>query len=311
MKSADKREQDTNTSTTLSTNPEDVQLGSVETQAPVCKPERLKWVDLHIHTHFSDGTFSPEEVVECAVKNNLAAIAITDHDSLRGIGPAMISSEKYQLEIVPGVELTAEADDKELHILGYYIDWRDKDFRGKLKMLQKVRIERAEGMVEKLQELGVNISFHEVEEIAGGGAVGRLHLAQIILRNGYVNSIEEAFRKYIGDGGPAYIKKYRFTPEEVIRIITAVGGIPVLAHPSLLRNDELIPRLVKNGLRGIEVYCNNHNPESSLRYEELAYRYDLIPTGGSDCHGLAKSEVFMGKVKVPYSCLERLKEARR
>lgn len=270
-----------------------------------------RYIDLHLHTHFSDGSFSPEEVVECAVKNNLMAIGITDHDSLRGISSALTSSRKYQLEVVPGVELTAEADNKEIHILGYYVDWQDKGLRDKLRMLREVRAERARKMVGKLQELGVDISFPEVEDMAKGGAMGRLHLAQVILQAGYVDSVEEAFRKYIGDRGPAYIKKYRFTPEEAMKLIVGVGGIPVLAHPSLLGDDELIPRLIKDGLKGIEVYCTNHNPESSHRYEELALQYDLIPTGGSDCHGLAKGEVLMGRVKVPYSCLERLKEARK
>ena len=270
-----------------------------------------QYIDLHIHTQLSDGSFSPEEVVECAVKNKLAAIGITDHDSLEGIGPASAAAEKYQLEIVPGMELTAETDNREVHILGYYIDWRDKRLQDKLRMLREVRAERARKMVEKLQELGVTISLAEVEKLSGGGAVGRLHLARVILRAGYVRSLEEAFRKYIGDQGPAYIKKYRFTPEEAMKLIVTAGGIPVLAHPSLLGNDELIPPLVKDGLRGIEVYCINHNPATSHRYEDLACRYHLIPTGGSDCHGPAKGEVSMGKVKVPYSCLERLKQARK
>lgn len=269
--------------------------------------KREGYIDLHLHTHFSDGSFSPEEVVECAVKNNLLAISITDHDSLEGIVPALTASRRYQLEVVPGVELTAEADNKEIHILGYYIDWQDKALEDKLRMLRGVRGERAEKMVGKLRELGVDISFSEVKEMAKGGAIGRLHLARVILQAGYVDSVEGAFKKYIGDTGPAYIKKYRFAPEEVMKLIVGTGGIPVLAHPSLLGDDELIPRLVRDGLQGIEVYCTNHNAESSLRYEELAHRYDLIPTGGSDCHGLAKGEVLMEKVKVPYSCLERLK----
>ncbi|NOX97314.1 MAG: PHP domain-containing protein [Nitrospirae bacterium] len=269
-----------------------------------------KYIDLHIHTRFSDGTLSPEEVVEYAVKNNLTAISITDHDSLRGVGSALALSRKYQLEVVPGVELTAEVDNKEIHILGYYLDWQDKELQDKLGMLQKVRMDRAKKMVEKLRELGVVISFPEVEKMAGEGAMGRLHLARVILQAGYVNSVDEVFRRYIGDEGPAYVKKYRFTPEGAMKLIVGVGGIPVLAHPSLLGNDELIPSLIKDGLRGIEVYCTNHDLESSHRYEELAYRYDLIPTGGSDCHGLAKREILIGKVKVPYSCLEKLKEAR-
>ncbi len=273
--------------------------------------EEGRYIDLHLHTHFSDGIFSPEEIVECAVKNNLMAIGITDHDSLEGIGPAIVSSGKYQLEVVPGVELTAEADNKEIHLLGYYIDWQNEEFRDKLRMLREVRVERARKMVKKLRELEVDISFHKVEDISKGGAIGRPHLAQVILQAGYVGSVEEAFRKYLGDGCPAYIKKYRFTPEEAMKLIVDMGGVPVLAHPSLVGNDELIPRLIKDGLRGIEVYCTNHDSGSLLRYEGLARQYGLIPTGGSDYHGLVKGGISMGKVRVPYSCLERLKEARK
>ncbi len=265
-----------------------------------------RWVDLHVHTHFSDGSFSPDEVVECALKNNLAAIGITDHDSVSGIEPAMASARKTQLKIIPGVELTAEANNKEVHILGYCIDWQNSQFQNRLTMLQEVRRERAKKMVEKLKELGVNISFPDVRKLAGVGTIGRLHLAQVILQAGYVNSVEEAFRKYIGDNGPAYVKKYRLTPRETIEIIVEVGGIPVLAHPSLLNNDELIPQLVKDGLKGIEVCHTNQNPETSSHYQNLAREYGLIPTGGSDCHGLAKGAVLMGKVKVPYEWLERL-----
>ncbi len=276
------------------------------------KSAKEQYIDLHIHTHFSDGSLSPEEVVEYAVKNNLLAISITDHDSLEGVAPALTASRKYPLEVVSGVELTAEVDNaKEIHILGYYIDRQDKGLQDKLRMLREVRAERAKKMVKKLQELGVDISFSEVEKMAKGGAMGRLHLARVILQAGYVYSVEEAFKKYIGDEGPAYIKKYRFTPEEAMKLIVGAGGIPVLAHPSILRDDALIPRLIKDGLRGIEVYCTNHNSGTSLRYEELARRYDLIPTGGSDCHGLVKGKALIGKVKVRSSCLERLKESRK
>ncbi|MCD5391093.1 PHP domain-containing protein [candidate division NPL-UPA2 bacterium] len=268
-----------------------------------------RWADLHVHTHFSDGSFSPDEVVQCALQNSLAAIGITDHDSIGGIEPAMASARKTHLEVVPGVELTAEANNKEIHMLGYYIDWQNSEFQDRLTMLQEVRRKRAEKMVERLEELGVNISFPDVQELAGVGAIGRLHLAQIILQAGYVNSVEEAFQRYIGDNSPAYVKKYRLTPSEAIEMIVEVGGIPVLAHPSLLNNDELIPQLVKDGLKGIEVCYTNQNLDTSCHYQNLAREYGLIPTGGSDCHGLAKGAVLMGKVKVPYKWLERLREA--
>ena len=266
-----------------------------------------RWVDLHIHTHFSDGSFSPDEVVQYALKNNLVAIGITDHDSVSGIEPAMASARKTQLEIIPGVELTAEANNKEIHMLGYYIDWQNSRFQTKLTIFQEVRRERAKKMVEKLEEVGVNISFQDVEKLAGVGTIGRLHLARVILQAGYVSSVEGAFQKYIGDNGPAYVKKYRLAPKEAIEMIVEVRGVPVLAHPGLLGNDELIPQLVKDDLKGIEVSHTNQNPDTSSHYQNLAQIYNLVPTGGSDCHGLAKGKVLIGKVKIPYAWLERLK----
>ncbi|MCK4325383.1 PHP domain-containing protein [bacterium] len=264
-----------------------------------------RWVDLHIHTHFSDGSFSPDEVVKRALKNNLSAIGITDHDSVNGVEPAIASASKYQLEIVPGVELTAEKNNKEIHMLGYYVDWQDNKFRAKLTELQEIRSERAEKMVGRLKQFGVDISFQDVQKLAGVGAIGRLHLARVIIQAGYVNSVEEAFRRYIGDNCPSYVKKYRFTPREAIDVIAGVGGIPVLAHPGILNSDELIPQLVKDGLKGIEVYYINQDAD---RYRSLAQEYGLIPTGGSDCHGPAKGKILMGKIKLPYAMLERLKE---
>lgn len=270
-----------------------------------------KVADLHIHTYLSDGTFSPKQVLEISHKLGIACIAITDHDSIDGIEPVLKLAKSYEIEVIPGVELTAEVGDNEVHIIGYYIDWRDKGFGAKLKALRHARVERIKKMVEKLAEFGINIEAKEVFEFAGPGAVGRLHLAQVMYQKGLVASIDEAFRKYIRNHGPCYVKKFTLSPREAIEMIKSVGGIPVLAHPHLLKMDELIPSFIRDGLQGIEVYHSDHLDQATQRYEKLAHKYGLLITGGSDCHGLGKKEVLIGKVKLPYSLVEKLKEGLR
>jgi predicted metal-dependent phosphoesterase TrpH len=266
------------------------------------------YIDLHIHTNFSDGTFSPEEVVEYAAKCGLAAISITDHDSIDGIAPAISAARGSGMEIVPGVELTADGkNNEEMHILGYYIQWENKELQDKLKNLQDIRQLRAKKMIERLEQLKINIPFREVEELAVGGAPGRLHIARLMLQHGYVSSTDEAFDRYIGNGKIAYIKKHRLSSQEAIELIKAAKGIPVLAHPHLLSNaSSAIDSLLVEGLMGIEIYYNCRRPGPSQQYLELARRHHLISTGGSDCHGLAKNEVLMGKTKTPYFILKEL-----
>jgi len=206
------------------------------------------------------------------------------------------------------VELTAEAEGSEVHVLGFYIDWKNKWLVEKLEEICHRRVERIYKMVEKLKEVGVNVTADEVFQISGKGSVGRLHLAGILFKRGYVSSIEEAFRRFIGDDGPGYVKRLRPTVKEAIEMINKVGGIAVLAHPHTLYKDTLILQLIKDGIRGIEVYYPGQSEFAIKRYEDLAHNYNLIITGGSDCHGLGKGEVSMGKVKVPYELVEKLKK---
>lgn len=290
-------------------------------EVPVCRPACLsrgrqvrpaggqaRYIDLHLHTNFSDGTFSPEEVVEYAIKYGLTAISITDHDSIDGIAPAIYAARGSSLEVVPGVELTADGkNSQEMHILGYYIQWENGRLNDELKNLRDERQLRAEKMIERLEHLKINIPFKEVEKLATGGAIGRLHIARLMLQYGYVSSTDEAFDRYIGNGKAAYIKKHRLSSQEAIALIRAADGIPVLAHPHLLSNAEnTVTGLVDEGLMGIEAYYNSRRPGPSQRYLKLAKKYRLIPTGGSDCHGLAKDEILMGKTKTPYSILKGL-----
>lgn len=269
----------------------------------------MGFADLHIHTNLSDGTFSPQEVIQYAYKNNLMAIAITDHDCVEAIEPATKEALSFNIEVIPGIELTAEIDQTEIHILGYLIDYKQDWFIKKLDQLRSARVERIYAMVEKLKTLGVNIQPEEVFELASG-SVGRLHLARVLKSDGFVSSLKEAFDKYIGEHSPAYVGRFRFSPKEVIDMIARLGGISVLAHPSTMRKDELIPQLVEHGLRGLEVYYPDQTQQVTKYYENLANKYNLLITGGSDCHGLARGEILMGRFKIPYELVEKLKDAR-
>ncbi|MDD5449227.1 MAG: PHP domain-containing protein [Candidatus Omnitrophica bacterium] len=271
----------------------------------------LKKADLHIHTQFSDGTFSPQEVIQYASKIGLACIAICDHDVIDGLETAMQLGEQCGIEVIPGVELTAEKQGAEIHILGYYIDWRNQKFVGQLAQLCKQREKRIYDMVEKLKAHGVKLDVEEVFKLGGKGSIGRLHLARALSKKGFIAGVDEAFKKYIGNGKPCYVGKINLTPEEAIGRIISAGGIPVLAHPGVMGKDEFLPSYIKHGLMGLEVYHTDHPPALVRHYEALAGENGLLVTGGSDCHGLGKGRVLMGCVTVPYELVEKLKNARR
>jgi hypothetical protein len=268
-----------------------------------------KYVDLHVHTSFSDSVYSPEEVLKKAKEAGLVAVGICDHDSIDGIKDALYFEDKYGVEVVPGVELSSELGNMEVHILGYYLDWNDTRFQALLKTIQEVRVWRAELMVSKLQELGVNLEFKEVLAESGKGSVGRPHIARLMLRHGYVSEIQEAFDKYLKFGGPAYVSKYEMHPEEAVAQIKKLHGIPVLAHMKFSPMSEAdLERLIKAGLMGMEVYHARYSEEESDHFLELAKKYNLVITGGSDSHG---EEDPIGCVKLPYELVERLKNERK
>lgn len=269
----------------------------------------MKYADLHVHTSYSDSTFSPEEVVSCAKEKGLAAIAICDHDSVEGIEPCMAIGAKVGVEIIPGIEMSAEKIDAEIHMLGYFVDWKQDWFRKKLKEIQESRVERIYKMIDKLKAFNIVVDAEEIFRIAGSkGSVGRLHVARAMLNSGGVKSLKEAFDKYIGFLKPCYVPYTKFSPKEAIEIVLRVGGVPVLAHPDLMGHDEYIEEFVDYGLKGIEAYHTDHKGHISRRYEEIAKRHNLIMTGGSDCHGLGKGRVVMGEVRVSYELVEKLKE---
>ncbi len=268
----------------------------------------MKYADLHVHTYYSDSTFSPEEVVACAKDRGLSAVAICDHDSVDGIEPSRSIGNKLEVEIVPGIELTVEKADAEIHILGYCMDYDLGWFRKRIKELRDARIVRIHEMVGKLRAEGIGISADDVFKVSGRGSVGRLHVAKAILNTGKVKTIRDIFGKYIGFNKPCYVPSVKLTPYEAINMLLRAGGVPVLAHPRCMGKDEYIPELVGHGLRGIEVYHTDHNPSAVRKYEQIARENNLLVTGGSDCHGLGKGRVLLGEVRVPYTIVEKLKE---
>ncbi len=270
----------------------------------------MKYADLHIHTNLSDSSFSPREVVRLALNNNLSCISITDHDTVDAVDMAIASARNHDLEIIPGIEMTCELDSAEIHILGYFVDYKNKHFLEKLKHLRKIRVERIHKMVEKLKTLGLaEMKAEDVIKSAGHGAVGRVHLAISMQKKGYVGSISEAFYRFIHDKGPAYVSKFRFKPQEVIDLILKNKGIPVLAHPHILNKNINIKEFVDCGLKGLEVFYPQYSETQISYYKNLAEKYNLLLTGGSDCHGSVKTDTAIGKIKIPYELVEKLKEA--
>lgn len=268
-----------------------------------------KYADLHIHTNYSDSTLTPQEVVEQANKNDIACIAITDHDTFAGVAPTIAEAKKYNIEVISGIELSSEINEKDVHILGYLFDHNNKEFVNRLLCMQDTRMARMKKMIDKLKELGVgNIDLEEVCALAETRSVGRPHLALMLKQKGWVSDVKEAFDKYIAEGAPAYYPKYKQTPAEAIKLINEMGGVSVLAHPMITKIDELIPGLVKDGLNGLEVYYPNVSQTIVDFYESLAKKHGLVATGGSDSHGNAKKNIFIGKIKVDYAQVEQLKD---
>jgi predicted metal-dependent phosphoesterase TrpH len=266
-------------------------------------------VDLHIHSTASDGRLTPAAIINKAVEIGLKVISITDHDSIDGIKSALEAVKSSpDLTFIPGVELSTDLADGEAHILGYFIDYASPVLEKELVRFRDSRLGRAERMVAKLGELGIDIDWARVQEIAGDGAIGRPHIAQAMLEKGYIKTFEEAFDKYIGHGGPAYVEREKVTPEEAVALVLRAKGLPVLAHPFTVKNPEaMVISLKVVGLIGIEAYYKDNTPEQTEATLELAEKYDLIATGGTDYHGIGTSnEVMMGGVEVPMEAAERL-----
>ena len=265
--------------------------------------------DLHVHTTASDGTLTPGQVIHEAVKASLAAVGIADHDTVDGVAEALGAGLSAGIMVVPAVEINTDFDEGEIHILGYYIDYESTTLRERLESLRTARIERARRIVDRLNELGLKVGMDRVKEVAADAPIGRPHIARAIVKAGYAPTVSSAFGKYLVRGAPAYIPRYKLTPFQAIEIIHDAGGAAVFAHPGLSHHDELIPKLVDAGLQGIEVYHCDHSKSQSAHYLEVAHRYNLIPTGGSDSHGPNNIKtVAIGSVRVDISIAYRLRE---
>jgi len=264
--------------------------------------------DLHIHSNFSDGVDSPEEIVRLAAAAGLTAISLTDHDGIDGIERAEEEGRRAKVEVIPGIEFTTENPRAEIHILGYFIDYKDPELLSVLEKIQADRVKRIYKIVKKLKALKVDIEPEDVFSISGKKSPGRPHVARALIGRGAVSSFKEAFNRYLDFRAPAYVPHYKLSPEEAVRLIVKVGGIPVFAHPAISNSDEIIPDLVAEGLRGLEVYYPGYQPERIERYLGLARKYGLLVTGGSDFHGMESGrEVKLGELAIPDELVEKLK----
>jgi predicted metal-dependent phosphoesterase TrpH len=264
-------------------------------------------IDLHVHTTASDGRNTPAEVVRLAVELGLSTIALTDHDTTAGLPEAQSTAAEYDLKVLNGIELSSESDVGEVHILGYCIDPDHAGLQSMLRKLRDARVDRARRMVDKLRELGVIITWERVQALAGEGAIGRPHVARALKEAGHVRTLGEAFDRWIANDGPAYVPRFRLTPEAAIALIREAGGVAVLAHPALSGNLSLVPQLVEAGMSGLEVYYPEHSPSDQEKLLGLCEQYGLFPTGGSDFHGLAHDgHAPMASVPVPPEVVEYL-----
>lgn len=269
--------------------------------------------DLHIHSTMSDGLLSPEEIVDWGIKKGLKALAITDHDGVSGINPAVKYSYRKNIEVIPGIEFSTEFENAEVHMLGYFMDCDDINLNSLLEKLRNARFGRAIAMVNKLRAMGYDITIDDVRaECRDAKSIGRPHVARAMVRKGYCEDIADAFNKFLARGKPAFVERFKLSPFQAVEIIKKSGGVSSIAHPGLIANinvENLIKRLKGWGLSGVEVYHSRHTKEDNLRFGRIAENLNLIPTGGSDCHGeLVDNKPSIGSVVVPYENILRLKK---
>jgi len=265
--------------------------------------------DLHIHSSLSDGTYTPEEIVAMAGRSGLTKISITDHDLTDGIERAEKAGREAGVEVIPGVEFTTDSPGIEIHILGYFIDYRNQEFSEALKQIQADRVRRIYKIVDKLKEINIPIEADEVFALSGKIAPGRPHVAKVLINKGIVSSFKEAFIRFLDTRGPAYVPHFKLLPKDTIHLIAKVGGVAVFAHPAVSNCDALIPALMAEGLKGIEVYYGGYRPDQIEHYRELANKYGLLMTGGSDFHGENSGrESKLGELTIPDELVEKLRD---
>lgn len=268
--------------------------------------DRPAKIDLHTHTTASDGAFPAAELVRRAVEAGIGTLAITDHDTVAGLPEAREAARMWGVRIIPGVEFGTTIDSTEVHMLGYLFDENHPELCAQLESLREGRLGRGRRMVEKLEEAGINVPWERVEAFAVGGSVGRPHVAQALIEAGYAASVDEAFDLYLAQGRPGFVERTGITPEECISLLHRAGGIAVLAHPSWLGDDfePILKRLVAAGLDGMEAYYGSYEPALVDMLVGIARQHNLVPTGGSDFHGLGGlSHANLGTKSVPPECI--------
>lgn len=270
-----------------------------------------KFADLHLHTTYSDGTDSPARVIERAKEAALACISITDHDTVEGVLPTQALGLENGIEVISGIELSTVTSNREIHLLGYLFDCDYPPLKTYLTSVKQRRIERIGEMVHKLNTLGLrNIHLDEVLQESSGASVGRPHLASVMIKKGLVNGFQQAFDRYLADDAPAFVQGFKLETNDAIRLIREANGVAVLAHPMVTLVDEMILSMKEAGLGGIEVFYPNVSENITSFYSNIAKKYNLIATGGSDAHGDRVRHTQVGKIKVGYEVVEQLKQAR-
>lgn len=280
----------------------------------------MKFVDLHVHSNASDGTLTPSEVVALAVEKDLAAIALTDHDTIDGLSEAQAAAAGLPIEIIPGIELSCVYQGEEIHILGIYVDPTDRVFISETDALKEIRKKRNEEMIRRFQNAGISITLDEVMAGNPDTVITRAHFARVLLEKGYVKNMDQAFKKYLNYSGPYCPRKDKITPEHAMKILTDCNASPVLAHPYQYhlgdkKTEELVCYLKDLGLQGLEVYHSSNNQYESGKLRKLARKYDLFPTGGSDFHGSNKPDISLGVgrggLRITKLLLDDIKRIRR
>lgn len=271
-----------------------------------------RFVDLHVHSVASDGSLSPAEVVELAERKRLAAVALTDHDTMAGLPEAAAAAENVAVRFVSGIEVSAVFTGGTLHIIGLGVDPAEPSIAKLASRLRASRRRRNPKMIAKLRDMGIDVSMDELRASAGGEVLGRLHMAGLLRRKGYVRSADEAFKRYLGTGSPAFVDKERIPPPGAIAAIHDAGGLAVLAHPpqlsygNLAQLERIVRSLIRAGLDAIEVYHSDHTPAQTRSYLDLARKLGLLVSGGSDFHGSPKPEARLGLPRVPAAAVEQL-----
>jgi hypothetical protein len=266
-------------------------------------------IDLHVHSTESDGTLTPGQLAHRAARRGIEVIALTDHDSVEGVRSCIAAATEAGVVCIPGVELSSDADGRDAHILGYFIDPEDETLLTRLAQLRGGRLERAERMVRALNGAGYALRIEDVLAHAGGGAVGRSHVARALVDRGFATDIRDAFVRFIGAHGPYYQSKHLPGPAEVVATIKAAGGVAILAHPAVSNVEDLVGPLAAAGLDGVEAYHSEHTPEQAERLAAIASRLGLVVTGGTDYHGPEGPSPDMGDIDIPEGVYEELLRA--